>query len=154
MAMQTLGNTDLMKLHKVGYFASSKIATLSVLPTLDWAAEITKREDIVVVCGFHSKMEREVLDYLLRGRCGIICVLARSIYQQIPTKYREAYNQNRVLFITEVERQNIIMISKDRATKRNHLVASLANEIVVSSLTDESSLFSIIQTSSKPTTIF
>lgn len=152
--MKTLGNTELMKLHNVGYFASSKIATLSVLPTLDWAAEIAKREDVAIVSGFHSKMEREVLDYLLRGRCGIICVLARSIYQQIPAKYREAYAQNRVLFITEMESPNIIMVSKDRAIKRNILVASLADEIVVSSLTDESSLFSIIQTSSKPTTIF
>ena len=152
--MKTLGNTELMKLYNVGYFASSKIATLSVLPTLDWAAEIAKREDVAIVSGFHSKMEREVLDYLLRGRCGIICVLARSIYQQIPAKYREAYAKDRVLFITEVESLNIIMVSKDRAIKRNILVASLANEIVVSSLTDESSLFSIIQTSSKPTTIF
>lgn len=152
--MKTLGNTELMKLRKVGYFASSKIATLSVLPTLDWAAEIAKREDVAIVSGFHSKMEREVLDYLLRGRCGIICVLARSIYQQIPAKYREAYNQNRVLFITEIVSPNITMVSKNQATKRNHLVASLANEIVVSSLTDESSLFSIIQTSTKPTTIF
>ena len=149
--MKTLGNTGLLKLHKIGYFASSKIATLSVLPTLDWVAEIAIREDITVVSGFHSKMEREVLDYLLRGQCGIICVLARSIYQQVLAKYREAYNQNRVLFITEIESPNITMVSKARAVKRNQIVASLANEIVVSSLTDESSLFSIIQTSLKPT---
>lgn len=147
--MQTLGNTELMKLHKVGYFASSKIATLSVLPTLDWAAEIAKREDIAVVCGFHSKMEREVLDYLLRGRCGIICVLARSIYQQIPTKYREAYNQNRVLFISEVENRNITRVSRDGTAKRNQFVAYQADELVFSSLTPDSSLFSIYQTFSK-----
>lgn len=147
--MQTLGNTELTNRHKVGYFASSKIATLSVLPTLDWAAEIARREDVAVVSGFHSKMEREVLDFLLRGRCGIICVLARSIYRQIPAKYREAYDQNRVLFITEVENPNIVMVSKNQAAKRNQLVASLADELVVSSLTPDSSLFSICHTISK-----
>ena len=147
--MRTLGNTQLLDLHKVGYFASSKIATLSVLPTLDWVEDIAKREDIAVVCGFHSKMEREALDYLLRGRCGIICVLARSIYQQIPAIYHEAYDQNRVLFITEVENPNIKMVNKEMATKRNQLIASLDDELVFSSLTPNSSLFPIYQTSSK-----
>lgn len=148
--MKTLGNTELMKLHKVGYFASNQIASLSVLPTLDWAAEIAKREDVAIVSGFHSIMEREVLDYLLRGRCGIICVLARSIYQQISAKYREAYNQNRVLFITEIENPNITMVSKDSANRGNQLVASLSDELVFSSLTSDSSLFPILQSSIKP----
>ena len=97
--METLGNTSLLDRKKIGYFASSKIASLSVLPTLDWTAEISKREDVTIVSGFHSKMEREVLDFLLRGKCGIVCVLARSIYKKIPDQFRDAYNAGRVLFI-------------------------------------------------------
>lgn len=46
--METLGNTSLLSLRKIGYFASSKIASLSVLPTLDWATEIAKREDVAI----------------------------------------------------------------------------------------------------------
>lgn len=152
--MKTLGNTGLLKLHKVGYFASSKIATLSVLPTLDWVAEIARREDIAVVSGFHSKMEREVLDYLLRGRCGIICVLARSIYHKIPTKFIEAFDNYRILFISDEKSDNVIMTGKHSALKRNKLVASLSDEIVVSSLTPESSLYPIINQSTKPTKSF
>ena len=148
--MQTLGNTELMKLHKVGYFASSKIASLSVLPTLDWAAEIAKCEDIAIVSGFHSKMEREVLDYLLRGRCGIICVLARSIYRKVPAKFKEPYNQNRVLFITEEKNPDVIMTGKYSARKRNQLVDSLADRLVFSSLSPNNSLASIYQDSTKP----
>ena len=148
--MQTIGNTELLKLHKVGYFASSHINTLSVLPTLDWATEIAKREDVAIISGFHSKMEREVLDYLLRGRCGIICALARVIYQQIPFKYLQAYDQNRVLFITEETLPSIVRAGKYYTTKRNQLVATLSDELVFSSLTPESSLFSISQTASKP----
>ena len=148
--METLGNTELMKLHKVGYFASSKITALSVLPTLDWAAEIAKREDVAIVSGFHSKMEREVLDYLLRGRCGIICVLARSIYRKVPAKFKEPYKQNRVLFITEEKNPDVIMTGKYSARKRNQLVDSLADRLVFSSLTPNSSLASIYQDSTKP----
>lgn len=149
--MKTIGNTELLKLHKIGYFASSKISTLSVLPTLDWATEIAICADIAVVSGFHSKMEREVLDYLLRGKCGIICVLARSIYRHVPTKFKEAFDKNRILFISEENNPNISMISKETAHKRNFLVASLANELVVSSLSSKSSLYPIIQMSEKPT---
>ncbi len=95
--MDNIGNTSLLNCKKIGYFASTPIASLSVLPTLDWAAEVAKLEDVAVVSGFHSKMEREVLDYLLHGKCGIICVLAASIYKKIPEMYREAYNDGRVL---------------------------------------------------------
>ena len=80
--MKTLGNTSLLDRKKIGYFASNTIASLSVLPTLDWATEVSKRDNIAVVSGFHSKMEREVLDFLLRGKCGIVCVLARPIYKK------------------------------------------------------------------------
>lgn len=139
-----------MNLYKIGYFASSKIAPLSVLPTLDWAVEIAKREDIAVVSGFHSKMEREVLDYLIKGRCGIIMVLARSIYRKVPSKLKEAFNQNRVLFISDDSMHNVIMTGKDNALKRNRLVAQFANELVFSSLTPESSLSQIAEDSLKP----
>ena len=81
--MKTLGNTSLLERKKIGYFASGTIASLSVLPTLDWATAVAKQVDVAIVSGFHSKMEREVLDILLRGRCGIICILARPIYKVI-----------------------------------------------------------------------
>ena len=56
--MKTLGNTSLLERKKIGYFASGTIASLSVLPTLDWATEIAKREDVAIVSGFHSKMPK------------------------------------------------------------------------------------------------
>ena len=60
-----LGNKALLDMQKVGYLASRKISTLSVLPTLDWAMQISKQKDIAIVSGFHSKMERDVLKILL-----------------------------------------------------------------------------------------
>lgn len=138
--MEAFGNKELLKRHKIGYFASSKIATLSVLPTLDWASKIAGREDVAVVSGFHSKLEKEVLDYLLRGRCGIICVLSRSLYRKIPAKFLEALHQNRLLFLTEITSPKVSMTSRDAAHKRNLLVAKLSDELVFSSVTPESSL--------------
>lgn len=141
--MKTLGNNLLLERRKIGYFASSKIASLSVLPTLDWATEVAKRDNVAIVSGFHSKMEREVLDILLRGRCGIICVLARSIYKVIPDIYRDAFAQNRVLFISHNTSKST-MTSRHLCQKRNDYIASISDELVFSSLTPESSLYPIV----------
>lgn len=140
--METLGNTSLLDRKKIGYFASSKIASLSVLPTLDWAAEISKREDVTIVSGFHSKMEREVLDFLLRGKCGIVCVLARSIYKKIPDKFRKAYNSGRILFIAPFK-TSATRTSRHLCQQRNEYVASISDELVFSSLTPDSSLYAL-----------
>lgn len=141
--METLGNTSLLDRKMIGYFASSKIATLSVLPTLDWATEVAQHEDVAIVSGFHSKMEREVLDFLLRGKCGIVCVLARSIYKKIPEKFREAYNSGRVLFIAPFK-TSATRTSRHLCQQRNEYVASISDELVFSSLTPRSSLFSLV----------
>lgn len=138
--MDTLGNTSLLDRKKIGYFASSKIASLSVLPTLDWATEVSSRKDIAIVSGFHSKMEREVLDFLLHGKCGIICVLARSTYKKIPEIYCESYNTGRVLFIAPCK-TSATMTSRLLCQQRNEYVASISDELVFSSLTPESSLY-------------
>lgn len=148
--METLGNISLLNYSKIGYFASGTIASLSVLPTLDWASEAAKRDDVAIVSGFHSKMEREVLDILLKGQCGIICVLARPIYKVIPDKYRKAYAQNRVLFISHNSAKST-MPSRHLCRQRNEYIASISDELVFSSLTPQSSLYPLSQTT-KPLT--
>ena len=134
-----LGNQELLKRHKIAFFASSKTKSSSVLSTLDWAAEIAKREDVAVCSGFQSPLEKEILPYLLKGKCGIIIGLNRGMYNRVPQKFIDVYNSGRILFISLVN-VNIIMPSKDNAEKRNHYLASIADEIVFSSINEKSSL--------------
>ena len=138
--MERIGNISLLDRKKIGYFASGTIASQCVLPTLDWAAEVAKHDDVAIVSGFHSKMEREALDFLLRGRCGIICVLARSIYKKIPDRFREAYDTGRILFISPCK-TSAVMTSRHLCQQRNEYVTSISDELVFSSLTTESSLY-------------
>lgn len=112
---------------------------MSVLPTLDWAAEVAQRNDVAIVSGFHSKMEREVLDFLLRGKCGIVCVIARSIYKKIPLIYLKAYNAGRVLFISPCK-TTATRTSRNLCQRCNDYIASISDELVFSSLSPESSL--------------
>ena len=123
-----LGNRELLKMKKVGFLASRKISTLSVLPTLDWAMEISKQTDIAIVSGFHSRMERDVLKILLQGQCGIIVVLARGMYRKHPQQYEEAMAQNRLLFIS-CEKENVTRVSEVSAHKRNEYVRDISDEM-------------------------
>lgn len=123
-----LGNKKLLKLEKVGFLASRKISPCSVIPTLDWAMQISKREDIAVISGFHSRMERDVLNILLSGVCGIIIVLARGMYRKLPKHFEEAMAQDRLLFISN-EKENIIRVSEATAHKRNEYVRKIANSM-------------------------
>lgn len=124
-----LGNKELLKQKKVGFLASRKISSLSILPTLDWATEVSKREDTAIVSGFHSKMERNVLEILLKGQCGIIIVLARGMYRKLPKQYEEAMSQNRLLIISN-EKDNVKRVSEQTAHKRNEFVREIADEMM------------------------
>ena len=95
-----LGNQELLKRQKVAFFASSKTKSTSVLPTLDWVGEIAKREDVAVCSGFQSPLEKEILPYLLKGKCGMIIGLNRGMYKRIPQKFLDVYNSGRILFIS------------------------------------------------------
>lgn len=113
---------------KIGYLASRKIPTLSVLPALDWALQMSNQADIAIISGFHSRMEKNVLKILLQGTCGIIIVLARGMYRKLPQQYEEAMTQNRLLIIS-YEKENVTRVSEESAHKRNDRVRVLANEM-------------------------
>ena len=123
-----LGNKELLNRRKIGFLASRKISTSSVLPTLDWAVEISKRSDIAVVSGFHSRLEKDVLKFLIQGKCGIIIVLARGMYRKLPSLFESAMSDNRLLVIS-LEKESVTRISEYTAHKRNKYVEELSDEL-------------------------
>ena len=125
-----LGNTELFEKRKVGFLASRKISTPSILPTLDWAMQVCKQKDIAIVSGFHSKMERDVLKILLQGECGIIVVLARGMYRKLPKQYEKAISQNRLLIIS-YEKESVTRVSEATAHKRNVYVKEIADKMQI-----------------------
>ncbi len=123
-----LGNKELLKRRKIGFLASRKISSSAILPTLDWAVEISKQSDVAVVSGFHSRLEKDVLKFLLQGKCGIIVVLARGMYRKLPKIYDVAINDNRLLIIS-LEKETVTRVSERTAHKRNKYVEKLADEL-------------------------
>jgi predicted Rossmann fold nucleotide-binding protein DprA/Smf involved in DNA uptake len=123
-----LGNKELLSRWKIGVLASRKIATSAILPTLDWAVEMSKQTDVAVVSGFHSRLEKDVLRFLLQGKCGIIVILARGMYRKLPQIYDAAMNENRLLIIS-LEKETVTRVSERTAHKRNKYVEDLADEL-------------------------
>ena len=123
-----LGNKELLKRRKIGFLASRKISSSAILPTLDWVVEISKQSDVAVVSGFHSRLEKDVLKFLLQGKCGIIIVLARGMYRKLPKIYDTVMKENRLLIIS-LEKETITRVSERTAHKRNKYVENLADEL-------------------------
>jgi predicted Rossmann fold nucleotide-binding protein DprA/Smf involved in DNA uptake len=149
-----LGNRELLKQHKVGFLAASKIAALSVLPTLDWASEIAKQDINAVVIGCHSHLEEQALSFLLKGKCGIIIAMHRGMYKTVPELYQQAFADNRLLFIS-LFKDSVYRPNRANALKRNKFITELSDEVVFSSLTPESSLYELYTNikNIKPTTL-
>lgn len=136
--MEYLGNQKLLKLKKTAFLASSTISSETVLRCYDWATEMRNRGECVV-SGFSSKLEQDVLHFLLKGSQPIIIVLARKMYKVIPDELKEPLAQNRLLIISV---STAIRQSRVTAMARNKYVCEMADRILFVGVTEQSSLYS------------
>ncbi len=130
------GNRELLKGEMVGFLAAGRIAPLSVLPTLDWAQEMADDASKIVVSGFSSKFEKDVLEFLLKGTCGIVVVLARRMYKTIPLGWRQPLEEGRLLIISTstAPRQ-----TRETALARNTFIAQTCGNLIMPSQPSETS---------------
>lgn len=125
--LEYLGNKDLLKREKWGFLASRHVASNKVLLCYDWATERSKSGDCVV-SGFSSKMEKDVLHFLLKGEQPVIMVLARQMYKVVPADLKEALEQNRLLIIST---SNAARQSRATASARNRYVCEMTEQVVL-----------------------
>ena len=137
--MEYLGNKELLNMPKTAFLASSTIPTDMVLKCYDWATQMAK-EDQCVISGFSSHLEKEVLHFLMKGKCPIILVLAREMYKQIPAELQVLINDNRLLIIST---SNAIRQSKVTARARNKYICEIADKILFVGVTEMSNLYKL-----------
>ena len=138
MNMEYLGNKELLKQHKTAFLASSTIPPDMVLKCYDWA---TAKHDGCVVSGFSSKLEQDVLHFLLKAKCPIILVLARCMYKVIPEELIEAMEEGRLLMISV---SNAVRQSKATAHARNKYICEIADQILFVGVSEKSSLYKLL----------
>ncbi len=137
--MEYLGNKELLNLPKTAFLASSTIPPDMVLKCYDWA---TSKHEGCIISGFSSKLEKDVLHFLIKGKQPVIVVLARQMYKQIPRELRPLLDENRLLIISV---SNSVRQSRATALARNRYICELADHIFMVGATESSSLYGLKQ---------
>lgn len=123
------GETALLAEPLLGLIASRECPGHVLLETLDRVPEWVKARH-VIVSGFHSPLEQQVLRSVLRRKGRVVKVLARGITDYRPTaEEREPLAAGRMLVITACPPE-VRRTTRDTALARNRLVLDLASEIV------------------------
>jgi predicted Rossmann fold nucleotide-binding protein DprA/Smf involved in DNA uptake len=143
------GETALLDEPLLGLIASRECPGHVLLETLDRVPEWVKAGR-VIVSGFHSPLEQQVLRSLLRRKGRAVKVLARGFggqsadYRPTPEE-REPLTSGRLLVISAFA-PSVTRTTRDTALTRNRLVLALASEIIVPYVAAGSSLAAIVST--------
>lgn len=142
MQIEYLGNKKLLELRKVAFLCSQTVSSGAILRCYDWATQMVDSGK-VVIGGFQSKIEKDVLYFLLKGGQPVIIVIARKMYKELPNELTKLMNEGRLLIISTAP--NAVRASKDTANKRNSYISEMADEIVFGYISKNSSLNDIFQ---------
>ena len=146
--MDLSGNRELLDRELVAFFASRTAPPEALELARRWAHNIA-RANKVVISGFHSPIERAVLDILLGKDCSVVVTLGRALYRRIPAHLQAAYDQKRVLFVSF---RNYSRHSYCNSQIRNWATANLADELVFAPFDDMSQLSTLHFTYANSTT--
>lgn len=149
-----LGDPSLLARPGATAFLSSRRGSAkAALACLDWA-EGRREEPRPVIGGFHSDLERDVLKILLRGKCPVILVLARTLWKKVPDVLRGPIGEGRLLVVAPVP-ASARRVSAATALLRNRFVLEHCAEIVIGTLEPWGGLASLLSDfSGKPVHIF
>jgi predicted Rossmann fold nucleotide-binding protein DprA/Smf involved in DNA uptake len=131
--LTALGNPDLLALPKTALFCSARCPGSAILAAYDQAA-LWRDDGRCIISGFHSPVEQECLRILLRGTQPIIICPARSLPQRIPAEWQPPLAEGRLLILSgfaAAEKR----VTTELATRRNALVAALADEACFAHIT-------------------
>lgn len=124
-----VGNKQLLENYKIAFLCSRKCPADAILKSYDWAIE-QREKGVCVISGFHSKIEKDVLHYLLKGTQPIILALARGLKKRLEPELKDALNEKRLLIVTPFD-EKVKRVTRETANQRNRLMAELADEIFV-----------------------
>jgi len=126
----SLGDRAILDHRLLGFFCSSQCPGNIILRTYDLVRSL-RDAGVPVIGGFHSPMEEECLDLLLRGSQPVVLCPARSIERmRMPAAWRKPVDQGRLLVLSPFpsrHRRPTVPL----AEKRNRLVAEIAQKVFV-----------------------
>lgn len=124
-----IGDAGLLDRHRIALLCSVRCPGSVILQTYDLMRAL-RNESVTVISGFHSPMERECLNILLRGTCGIAFCYARSLPKRIPLEFQRPVADGRMLLLSPFG-GNRNRATSETSQERNRLVARLADVVFV-----------------------
>jgi len=126
--MHSIGNAELLKLHKVAFLCSRKFPEGAALKSYQWADQ-QREKGICVISGYHSPIEKDVLRRLLKGRQPIIIAMAKGL-KSLDTEWNDPIAAGRLLVISRYA-DSVSRPCESKCYQRNRMMMELADEIVI-----------------------
>ncbi len=128
-AVFALGDAGIAEHRKTAFFCSRRYPASTVLRIYDWAKEMRANGECVI-SGFHSRLEQDALDILLKGKQPVILAAARGLPKRHPPAVRRALEEKRLLILSPFP-ASVSRITSETARTRNTFMLSVAERIVV-----------------------
>ena len=134
----TLGDGGIAGRFKTAFLCSRDYPAAAVLRIYDWAKEMRENGECVI-SGFHSALERDVLDILIAGEQPLILAAARGLPKRHSAAMRRALQQERLLIASPFP-ASVTRITVETARQRNAFMLTVADRIVIGHATKDGGL--------------
>ena len=131
--LSALGNLDLLALPSTALFCSAQCPGSVILTAYDQAAQ-WRDAGRCIISGFHSPVEKECLQILLRGSQPVIICPARSLPLRVPPDWKTPLAEGRLLILSCFN-ESETRVTAELAARRNEFVAALADEACFAHIT-------------------
>ena len=127
--LQGRGNPDCLASPLTAFFASRECPGTAIRMAMDWALQQARLRQ-PLVGGFHSPLERSVLELLLEAGSPVVVVLARpAASARLNRSWRDAIRRGHLSVVSATE--GLSQLTGRQAATRNEVVARLAASIVI-----------------------
>ena len=124
-----LGNLTIWGARKTAVFCSGRCPGMKILEAQELAHR-WRAEGRVVIGGFHTPVEKEILRILLSGPQPIVLCPARGLPRRLPPAQQQALDAGRLLVATPFP-DSVRRAERHTCELRNRFVADSADERVV-----------------------
>lgn len=138
-SITVVGSPAPLSSHMTAFLCSKDTPGATILKAFDQTA-VWRDTGRCVISGFHSPLEQQCLDILLRGKQPIVTALARGLGAlRLSAAQRKALEDGRLTIISPFPAEEK-RATADLARQRNRFVAALTDEVVFAFISPGGSL--------------
>lgn len=143
-SLRTVGNPALLDEPLLGLLASRDCPGRVLLDTLELVPQWVS-EGRVILSGFHSPLEQQVLRSVLRRNGRVVKVLARGMGEYHPPAQEREPLTNGTMLVVTAHPDRVLRTTRETALARNRLVLALATELILPHVAPASGLARLLR---------